>query len=452
MALAEAVRPAPASSNQPLLPALVRLALPIAGSNLLQRGVGIVDTLMVGRLGAAELAAVGLSQLLIFFLMALVYGLGIGCTVSVAYHTGAGDQDERARAIRASLLLGLAASAGLTILGLVVSEPTARFLGASGPVLTLTVEYLVITWTFFIFKVMLHMVASIFYGVGDSRTPLAVIVFVNLIHVGIAFPLVFGWAGVPRMGVPGAAFASVVSEAFGAVSLLVIAFRRGWLSWRGRWGDAVEVRRIVSIGSPAMGERLVTHGMQLVYAKLVIAFGVAAYAAHQVGLNIEALSFLPALGFAQAATTVVGQRLGAGDGPAARRSGIYAAWLAVATMSAFGITYILFPSEWVALFTADQEVLGYSRSLMWIMAFLQPPLAVALALKGALRGAGETKVVLYAAILGGWVVRLPLAYLFGIYLDLGLVAVWLTMWLDWWVRGAVVLLRFRRMRWTDARL
>jgi putative MATE family efflux protein len=445
------VRPAPASSNESLLPALVRLALPIAGSNLLQRGVGIVDTLMVGRLGAAELAAVGLSQLLIFFLMALVYGLGIGCTVAVAYHTGAGDQDERACAIRASLLLGLAASAGLTILGLFVSEPTARFLGASGPVLTLTVEYLVITWTFFIFKVMLHMVASIFYGVGDSRTPLAVIVFVNLIHVGIAFPLVFGWAGVPRMGVPGAAIASVVSEAFGAVSLLVIAFCRGWLSWRGRWGDPVEVRRIATIGSPAMGERLVTHGMQLVYAKLVIAFGVAAYAAHQVGLNIEALSFLPALGFAQAATTVVGQRLGAGDGPAARRSGIYAAWLAVATMSAFGVTYLLFPSEWVALFTADQEVLGYSRTLMWIMAFLQPPLALALALKGALRGAGETKVVLYAAILGGWVVRLPLAYLFGIYLDLGLVAVWLTMWADWWVRGAVVLLRFRRVRWAEIR-
>jgi len=156
------VRPAPASSNQPLLPALVRLALPIAGSNLLQRGVGIVDTLMVGRLGAAELAAVGLSQLLIFFLMALVYGLGIGCTVAVAYHTGAGEHHLRADAMRASLLLGLVAAAGLTILGLFVSEPTARYLGASGPVLTLTAEYLAITWTFFLFKVMLHMAASIF--------------------------------------------------------------------------------------------------------------------------------------------------------------------------------------------------------------------------------------------------------------------------------------------------
>jgi len=446
------VRPAPASSNQPLLPALVRLALPIAGSNLLQRGVGIVDTLMVGRLGASELAAVGLSQLLIFFLMALVYGLGIGCTVAVAYHTGAGDRDERARAIRASLLLGLAAAAGLTILGLSVSEPVARYLGASGSVLTLTTEYLAITWTFFLFKVMLHMAASIFYGLGDSRTPLAVIIFVNLIHVGMAFPLIFGWAGAPRMGVPGAAIASVASEAFGAVSLVVMASRRGWLSWRGRWGDPVEVRRIVTIGSPAMGERLITHGMQLVYAKLVIAFGVAAYAAHQVGLNIEALSFLPALGFAQAATTLVGQHLGAGQGLAARRSGIHAAWLAVTVMSVFGVSYVLFPSQWVALFTSDQEVAAYGRTLMWIMACLQPPLALALALKGALRGAGETKVVLYAAVLGGWVVRLPLAYLFGIQLDLGLVAVWLTMWLDWWVRGAVVLLRFRRMRWTEVRL
>ena len=452
MALAEAVRPAPASSNQSLLPALVRLALPIAGSNLLQRGVGIVDTLMVGRLGAAELAAVGLSQLLIFFLMALVYGLGIGCTVAVAYHTGAGEHHLRADAMRASLLLGLVAAAGLTLLGLFASEPAARYLGASGTVLTLTAEYLAITWTFFLFKVMLHMAASIFYGVGDSRTPLAVIVFVNLIHVGIAFPLVFGWAGAPRMGVPGAAIASVVSEAFGAVSLVVMASRRGWLSWRGRWGDPVEVRRIVTIGSPAMGERLITHGMQLVYAKLVIAFGVAAYAAHQVGLNIEALSFLPALGFAQAATTLVGQRLGAGQGLAARRSGIHAAWLAVATMSAFGVTYLLFPSQWVALFTSDQEVAAYGRTLMWIMALLQPPLALALALSGALRGAGETRVVLYAAILGGWIVRIPLAYLLGVHFGLGLVAVWLTMWLDWWVRGAVVLLRFRCVRWAEIRL
>jgi putative MATE family efflux protein len=445
------VRPTPAPFAS-ALPALVRLALPIAGSNLLQRGVGIVDALMVGRLGAAELAAVGLAQLLILFLMGLVYGLGIGCTVAVAYHTGSGDPDRRAHTIRASLLLGVAVAALITLLGLSGSGPTARFLGASGTVLSLTQQYLAITWTFFVFKVMLHLAASIFYGVGDSRTPLSVIVFVNLIHVVIAIPLVFGFAGVPRLGVPGAAIASVVSEAFGAIALLFLGWRHGWVRGGGRWSDPEEVRRIVSIGSPAIGERLVTYGMQLAYAKLVIGFGVAAYAAHQVGLNIEALSFLPALGFAQAATTLVGQRLGAGEGGAARRSGVWAAWLAAAAMSVIGLTYVLFPSGWVALFTSDQEVLAYGRTLMWIMALLQPPLGIALALSGALRGAGETGVVLYAAIIGGWIVRIPLAYLLGVELGWGLIAVWLTMWLDWWVRGAIVLLRFRRLRWAEIRL
>jgi len=446
------VRPSAPTSVAALLPALIRLALPIAGSNLLQRGVGIVDTLMVGRLGAAELAAVGLAQLLIFFFMALVHGLGVGSTVAVAYHTGARDHDRRARAIRASLALGLAVSALLTLVGLAASAPTARLLGASGPVLRLTLDYLGITWTFFLFKVLLHLMASIFYGIGDSRTPLSVIVFVNVIHVVLALLLIFGWAGLPRMGVPGAAIASVVSEAFGAACLLLIAARRGWVGWRGRWSDPSEIARIVAIGSPVVGERVVTHGMQLAYAKLVLAYGVAAYAAHQVGLNVEALSFLPGLGFAQAATTLVGQHLGARAPSAARRSGIWAAWLAVAAMSAIGATYLLFPSGWVALFTSDRQVLAYGRTLMHIMAVLQPPLALALALMGALRGAGETKVILYAAVLGGWVVRIPLAYLLGVWLDLGLVAVWLTMWFDWGVRGVVVWLRFQRLRWSEIRL
>jgi putative MATE family efflux protein len=446
------VRPSREASAAPLLPALIQLALPIAGINLLYRGVGIVDALMVGRLGAAELAAVGLAQLLILFFMALVYGLGVGSTVAVAYHTGAFDSARRADAIRASVLLGCGVAAILSLLGLVASEPIARLLGASGIVLHLTLQYLIITWTFFTFKVLLHLVAGIFYGIGDSRTPLLVIIIVNLVHVAIAASLIFGWGGAPRLGVQGAAVASAASEAFGAAVLLYVALGRGWVSWRGRWSARAEVRRIVSVGWPAVGERLVTHGMQLWYARLVIAYGVAAFAAHQVGLNIEALSFLPGLGFAQAATALVGQRLGAGDGPAARQSGIYACWLAIGAMSAVGITYLVFPAGWVSLFTADREVLGHGRALMWIMAFLQPPLALALALMGALRGAGETKVILYAAVLGGWVVRIPLAYLFGTALDLGLVAVWLTMWLDWSVRGAVVWRRFRRVRWEEVRL
>jgi putative MATE family efflux protein len=192
--------------------------------------------------------------------------------------------------------------------------------------------------------------------------------------------------------------------------------------------------------------------MQVVYARVVIHFGVAAYAAHQVGLNIESLSFLPGLGFAKAATALVGQRVGAKDAPGARRSARQANLLGLGIMSVWGAAFVLFPHAWVALFTSDPEVLAYSVPLMTIMGILQPPLAVAMVTSGALRGAGETHVVLAAAVLGGWCVRLPLAYVGGVMGALGMSAVWATMLLDWLVRGGIVSWRFARVRLTDVRL
>ena len=129
--------------------AVLALALPIVGSDLLQRGVNVVDALLVGRLGAAELAAVGLSQLLLMFVMSLVYGLGVGATVMVAFHTGATDARRRALAARTVLLVGVTATLVLGLAGILFSAPVARFMGADGRLLDLTLEYLHVTWYLF---------------------------------------------------------------------------------------------------------------------------------------------------------------------------------------------------------------------------------------------------------------------------------------------------------------
>jgi Na+-driven multidrug efflux pump len=192
--------------------------------------------------------------------------------------------------------------------------------------------------------------------------------------------------------------------------------------------------------------------MQLVFARIVIGFGVAAYAAHQVGLNIESLSFLPGLGFAKSATALVGQRLGARDPAGARRSARQANLLASAIMTTLGASFALFPKAWVVLFTSDAGVLAYSVPLLTAMGLLQLPLAIAMVTSGALRGAGETHVVLAAAIVGGWLIRLPLAYLGGVVANLGMTMVWMTMILDWIVRCAIVSWRFRRLSMADVRL
>ena len=432
--------------------AVLALALPLIGSDLLQRGVNVVDALLVGRLGAAELAAVGLSQLLLMFVMALVYGLGVGTTVMVAFHTGATDARRRALAARTALLIGSIATLVLGSAGVLFSSAVARFMGADARLLDLTLAYLHVTWYLFAAYVYLHLISSIFQGVGDTRTPLKAMVGVNVLHVVLAVPLIFGAWGVPRLGVAGAALASGLSEGVGAAWLLWEGARRGYFgAWRSGWSPP-ELRRMLRVGVPAMGERLITHGMQVVYARIVIHFGVAAYAAHQVGLNIESLSFLPGLGFAKAATALVGQRLGASDADGARQSARQANLLGLAVMSVWGASFVLFPQAWIGLFTPDPEVLGYSVPLMTVMGVLQPPLAVAMVISGALRGAGETPVVLAAAVVGGWCVRLPLAYFSGVIGALGMSAVWFTMFLDWVVRSGIVSWRFARLRFTDVRL
>jgi len=138
--------------------------------------------------------------------------------------------------------------------------------------------------------------------------------------------------------------------------------------------------------------------------------------------------------------------LGARDADGARQSARQANLLGLGIMSAWGAAFILFPSTWVAFFTPDPDVLAYSVPLMTVMGILQPPLAVAMVVSGALRGAGETHVVLAAAILGGWCVRLPLAYFGGVAGALGMTAVWTTMILDWIVRSSIVSWRFSRLR------
>jgi putative MATE family efflux protein len=431
---------------------VLTLALPIVGSDLLQRGVNVVDALLVGRLGAAELAAVGLSQLLLMFVMALVFGLGVGATVMVAFHTGATDERRRAWAARTVLLVGGAATLILGSAGILLSRAAVAFMGADGRLLDLTLAYLHVTWYLFGAYVFLHLMSAVFQGVGDTRTPLKAMVWVNVLHVVVAIPLIYGLAGFPRLGVAGAALASGLSEAAGAGWLLWVAARRGIFGARRLGWSQRELWRILRVGLPAVGERLITHGMQLVYARIVIHFGVAAYAAHQVGLNIESLSFLPGMGFAKAATALVGQRLGAQDAEGARRAAREANRLGLTIMSLWGAAFVLFPHTWVGFFTTDPEVLGYSAPLMTVMGLLQPPLAVSMVIAGALRGAGETHVVLAAAIVGGWCVRLPLAYFGGVVGNLGMTVVWTTMILDWLARGAIVSWRFRRLRLKEVHL
>ena len=227
---------APEQSNRQLRKAIYSLALPIVWSNLLQRGVGIVDAMMVGHLGADELAAVGMAQLVVFLTNAMNMAIGVGAMVLVARATGADEPDKRLQAANTGLAMGLAASIILSFLGYFISYRAAVIIGANHKVAGLAEDYLHVLYFFFFARGLIYIASSIFQGAGDSKTQLRVIIWVNIVHIIMAYPLIYGLhidslsLNIRSYGVEGAALANGLTEVGGIAVLLWLGFKKGLIA------------------------------------------------------------------------------------------------------------------------------------------------------------------------------------------------------------------------------
>jgi putative MATE family efflux protein len=336
-------------------------------------------------------------------------------------------------------------SIGLGLLLWPLSPWMCEFMGAHGETLEHALSYLRVYYLTLIFSGTFFVLSAVFQGVGDSRTPLLVTLGVNLLHVLIAYSTIFGKFGAPRLGVVGAALGLGISEGVGAVALGIIAARRGYWKPDIRGLSLRAAKAVWALGSPTAAERLIVNTMQGVYYRFLTGFGPAAIAAHRIGIDMEAVAFLPALGFGQAATTIVGQRLGAKDEKGARQAGWMTTWIATVFMALLGLSFYLFSHQWIALFTNDPAVRVLGIKFCTVAAAIQIPLALAIVLAGALRGAGETRWVMFTPVLGGWIVRLPLSYWFGYTLGFGLMGIWWSMMGDWLARALALTLKFKTL-------
>ncbi len=422
------------------------LALPVVLSSLLQRTVGIVDIFLVGGLGATAIAAVGIAQIMVFAAMSVSWGINVGVTVQVAQLWGAERREDAAKAAYQAMLLAVLASAVIVGLGLSVGGRVAELLGAQIEVQRILAEYTVILFTFIPFTIAINVLAGILHGTGDTKTPLYATLIVNILHVIVAYPLIYGYLGMPKLGVQGAAIAIAISEATGATFLLVRSLRRRYviISRNIEWKYTIMTFKL---GYPIFLDRLLQNTGSLVFAKVILMYGTAVYAAHQVSLAIESFSFMPGYGIAVAAATMVGQNLGAGKPDHARMSAYEANRLAVILMAGMGIIFFVFPYALLRAFTSDPEVIGYGILYMKIVAFAQVPLAISMVVAGSLRGAGDTGFIMFATIAGMWLVRLPVAAFLAVWIMADIRFVWSVMILDWIVRMTLLLWRYRQERW-----
>jgi putative MATE family efflux protein len=422
------------------------LALPVVLSSLLQRAVGIVDIFLVGGLGASSIAAVGIAQIMVFVVMSVSWGINVGVTVLVAQLWGAERKQDAAKAAYQAMLLAVAAAGLITLLGLTFGGRVAAMLGANAVVQGILSDYTKVIFTFILFTIAINVLAGIMHGTGDTKTPLYATLIVNILHVIVAYPLIYGYLGFSKLGVKGAAIAIAISESIGAAFLFSRSLRKRYIIVNRTLENKYTIM-MFKLGYPIFIDRLLQNMGSLFFAKVILLYGTAVYAAHQVGLAIEAFSFMPGYGIAVAAATIVGQNLGAGRPADARLSAYEANRLAVILMAVMGLIFFFFPYGLLRAFTGDPEVIRYGILYMKIVAFAQIPLAVTMVVGGSLRGAGDTGFIMFATIAGMWFVRLPVAALLAAVVKTEIRYVWSVMIVDWLVRMILLLWRYRKENW-----
>jgi putative MATE family efflux protein len=422
------------------------LAMPVVLSSFLQRSVGIVDIFLVGGLGASSIAAVGIAQVMVFVVMSLSWGVNVGVTVLVSQLWGADRKRDAGRAAYQAMLLAATAAVGIMVIGQLFGGKIASLLGANQEVQQILFDYTRIIFSFIFFTIAINVLSGIMHGTGDTKTPLYATLIVNILHVVVAYPLIYGKFGLPALGVKGAAIAIAISECMGAAFLFARSLARRYIVVT-RPLELKLTTMTIRLGWPIFIDRFLQNTGSLVFAKVILLYGTTVYAAHQVGLAVEAISFMPGYGIAVAAATMVGQNLGAGKPDDARLSAFEANRLAVILMSSMGLLFFFFPYVLLRLFTSDPEVIRYGILYMKIVAFAQVPLAVSMVLTGSLRGAGDTGFIMFATIAGMWLVRLPFTALLATTFKAPIRYVWSVMIIDWLMRMTMLLWRYRKQSW-----
>jgi MATE family multidrug resistance protein len=400
------------------------------------------------------LAAVGVANQIAWTLMTLFMAVAMGCTVLVARETGARQMDAANVVLRQSLLLGLLMGLAGALLSTLFAHSMLEVLGAEPAVVDQGAVFLRLSGAGLLPAALLAVGNAALRGVGDTRTPLFVMLAVNLVNIVVAWLLVNGNMGLPALGVAGSAWGAAASRTVGALLVLGVLLRgRSGLKLRLRpdWRPAV-LWRVLRLGLPFGAEQFVFQGALLLYVRVVTGLGTVAYAAHNITITIESISFLPGMGFAVAATTLVSQHLGARDPEGAIDSARESFRMAAAFMGLMGVVFVLLPRLLLGFFVADAHVVAAATRPLQIIGFAQPLLAMNFIYSGALRGAGDAKFPLLSKIVSTWLTRMPLALLLVNVLGWGLAGAWVAMGCDFAVQALSCLYRFRRGRWRDIKV
>ncbi len=429
--------------------AIPLLAIPMVIEMAMEAIFAIVDVFFVSRLGANAIAIVGLTESLVTLVYALCIGMAMPVTAMVARRWGEGDAKAASRVGGQALLLGVVLGVLLGLPAPLLADDLLLLMGAEPEVAEQGQGYAAVLLGTNVVIILLFLLNAVFRGAGDASHAMRTLLLANGINIVLDPCFIFGWGPFPELGITGAAVATAVGRGVGVLYQLRVLLRGHRIHLD---VDALRpaphiIGNIVRLSLGGMGQYLIGTASWIVLVRILAGFGSEVVAGYTVAIRIVVFALLPSWGLSNAASTLVGQSLGAGDPERAERAVLASGLYNMAFLGLVSIGFIAWPGPIAALLTDDPGVLDYAGQGLRIISLGFVFYAWEMVLLNAFNGAGDTRTPSLVNIVAFWVVELPLAWLLSHALGWGADGVFVSIAFAYSLSAVLAFLAFRRGRW-----
>lgn len=442
---------------------VVKLAVPILTEQVFVMSLGMINTMMAGHIGKEAVSAIGMVDSINNIFISFFSALAVGGTVVVAQYIGKKNNKSANESMKQVLYAGLILSLIITIIIWIFKGPLISLLYASAEKTVISNAFIYLEITLLTYPLItLDLIGNgIIRGSGNTKTPMKITIFMNLINVIMSYLFIYGinikvnnyYLFLPGMGIKGAAVGIAIARTTGAFIILYVLLKGTSilkLTNLHKFKFKKELLiPIFNIGIPASVESLLFNGGKLITQIYIVSMGTVSIASNAITGSISNMLNIPGNALCTTAIVLVGQYMGKGKSEEAEKCLLYIIKVSTLFLFTIGAMSVPLTKVLVSLYTNNTDIIHLSSNLLKVNAVFIILWSVSFVLPSGLKGAGDAKYTMVTSIIGMWFFRITMGYVFGIILKFGLIGVWLGMYTDWVVRGILFYRRFRSGKWKN---
>ena len=439
---------------------VLKLAIPIMIEQTFVMLLGTFNTMMAGHIGEEAVSAIGMVDSINNMFISFFAALSVGATVVVAQQIGQEKPKRANETAKQAIISGVIVALTITLLLWIFRIQLVNRLFGSAEELVksnakLYLEFTLLTYPFIAVE---QIANGILRGCGDTKTPMKITMFMNVINIILGYILIFGldFLNIPSFRIEGAAIAIAIARLVGTLLIMIVLFRGSKVIkikkiFKFKFDFKIQ-KDIFNIGIPAGIEQVIFNAGKLIVQVFIVTMGTTSIAANAIASSIAIIINVPGNALCLAATTLVGQYVGRDDIKGAKDTLIYLVKFGTIALVTLGILFIPIAPWLSSLYTDSQEVINLSAKVISTNGIALIAWGISFILSSGLKGAGDTRYTMLTSFIGMWIFRIFIGYILGIVLNFGLVGIWIAMYIDWIVRGTMYCVRLKGDKWINHRI